>query len=219
MRLHLGCGRKHLDGYVNVDGRATPAADVILDLEGPWPWTQGSVDEIVAHHLLEHFHDLPAFMDKAHRVLRPGGVMDVRVPHHRHRNADTDPTHVRRFTEHSMDYWYPGTSFEGFSDLQWQCLHHAVVGGLRVPVLWRLYAPARHWYVIAPHELHWELTPCKDSPKADGQSKKSSGFNFGKPGPASADAGPAGSGSRPGVSEGHQTDVSQPFGNLWGGRL
>ena len=163
MRLHLGCGRHRLDGYVNVDARPVPAADVVLDLEGPWPWSPDSADEIVAHHILEHFQDLPAFMDKAHRVLRVGGVLDVRVPHHRHRNADTDPTHRIRFTEHSFAYWEPDTSFEPFSDLHWRCIRHDVVGGLRVPLLWRVYAPARYWYIIAPNELRWRLVPIKEA--------------------------------------------------------
>lgn len=163
MRLHLGCGRHHRPGFVNVDARPVPAADMVLDLEGPWPWPDDSVDEIVAHHVLEHLMDLPAFMDKAHRVLRPGGALDVRVPHHRHRNADTDPTHRIRFTEHTFAYWEPETTFEPFSDLHWRCIEQEVVGGLRVPFLWRIKPWARYWYILPPHELHWRLQPIKDA--------------------------------------------------------
>lgn len=160
MKFNLGCGRQAEPGFVNVDRRPLDGVDVVLDIDGPWPWGENSVDAIRAWHILEHVEDLPAFMDKAWRVLRPGGVLNVRVPHHRHRNADTDPTHIRRFTEHSFDYWFPGTAFEGFSALQWHPAKATVKGGRRLPVVWR-HPALRYVYVLPPHELEWHLTPIK----------------------------------------------------------
>ena len=39
-----------------------------------WPFDDGTVDVVVSHHVLEHVHDLDAFMSEHHRVLRPGAV-------------------------------------------------------------------------------------------------------------------------------------------------
>jgi predicted SAM-dependent methyltransferase len=61
LRLHLGCGERHLDGYVNIDFppsehtvQVTSAADELADitrLQHP----VGSVAEIRLHHVFEHF--------------------------------------------------------------------------------------------------------------------------------------------------------------------
>ncbi|MDD2336791.1 MAG: methyltransferase domain-containing protein, partial [Geobacteraceae bacterium] len=61
LRLHLGCGQKYLQGYINIDfpseNHTTQSRQIadycanILDLDFP----PGSVDEIRCHHVLEHF--------------------------------------------------------------------------------------------------------------------------------------------------------------------
>lgn len=81
MRLNLGCGTDYRAGYVNcdIDPRV---ADVVFDLRRPpYPFAEGSVDEIVANNVLEHVGDLPAVMDGLHRILRVGGKLGVTVPH------------------------------------------------------------------------------------------------------------------------------------------
>ena len=82
VRLNLGCGPVSVDGYVNVDSRALPTVDLVADVRA-LPATDGSVDEVRAAHLLEHFTDsdirqsvLPEWM----RVLRPGGRIVVIAP-------------------------------------------------------------------------------------------------------------------------------------------
>jgi SAM-dependent methyltransferase len=41
---------------------------------GRWPFDDGAIDGVISHHVLEHVHDLDAFMVEHHRVLRPGGA-------------------------------------------------------------------------------------------------------------------------------------------------
>lgn len=82
MRLNLGCGEKRLDGYVNVDACGEP--DVRCDLASfPWPWPDGSVDEVLAEHFLEHVADYERTVLEVSRVLRPGGLFRFKVPHFR----------------------------------------------------------------------------------------------------------------------------------------
>ena len=80
MKLNLGCGHKKLPGFVNVD---LEGGDVQVDLGVfPWPWQDGTVDEIVASHILEHFSkaDGERFLDECYRVLRRGGELRIAVP-------------------------------------------------------------------------------------------------------------------------------------------
>lgn len=79
-KVNLGCGTKHRGGYVNVD-KFEPA-DVVVDLDRfPWPFASGSVDEVFSEHWLEHVEDYLGTMMEIHRILRPGGVCRIEVPH------------------------------------------------------------------------------------------------------------------------------------------
>lgn len=103
MKLHLGCGAKRLDGFVNVDRWAGGGADQVVDLEAtPWPWADGSVDEVVAEHVLEHLGQTAAqylaVWQELYRVMRHGAEARIVVPHWRHHCFDHDPTHVRKVT-------------------------------------------------------------------------------------------------------------------------
>jgi predicted SAM-dependent methyltransferase len=81
LRLHLGCGPTHLEGWVNVDLVST-RPDLAWDLSRPAPFPDESVAAIFHEHLLEHL-PLPAaigFLHECHRLLRPGGVLRLGVP-------------------------------------------------------------------------------------------------------------------------------------------
>ncbi|TXH58134.1 MAG: methyltransferase domain-containing protein [Desulfurellales bacterium] len=80
MKLNLGCGKHRLDGFVNVD---LTGSDQDVDLSVfPWPWEDGTVEEIVASHVLEHFSKEGGrtFIEECHRVLSEGGVLHIAVP-------------------------------------------------------------------------------------------------------------------------------------------
>jgi predicted SAM-dependent methyltransferase len=81
LRLHVGCGWTHLDGWVNVDLFAT-RADIVWDLRQGVPLPDGSVDAIFHEHMLEHMslRDGFLFTRECARLLKPGGVLRVGVP-------------------------------------------------------------------------------------------------------------------------------------------
>lgn len=110
MLLNLGSGSDRLSGFVNVDVVALPEVDVVHDLDVlPWPWEDGSVTMIIGQDVFEHLTDPVGFMIESHRVLEPDGQLVLKVPHFRHQDAFTDPTHKRFCTEHTWDYWIEGT--------------------------------------------------------------------------------------------------------------
>lgn len=103
----IGCGSRPYPGSIGVDIVPLPEVDIVADLAGRWPFEDGSIDCLIATHVLEHLDLLPA-MDEAFRVLRPGGYFWIRVPHSSFRDFWRDPTHRRPFTIRTFDYWDPG---------------------------------------------------------------------------------------------------------------
>ena len=110
MRLTLGAGSALLTGWINLDRVRLPGIDVVHDLDvGPWPFESGSIDQIMAKDVFEHVADPVLFMTECHRILRPGAGLFIQCPYYKGRDAYTDPTHKRFPTEHTFDFWTPGT--------------------------------------------------------------------------------------------------------------
>ena len=83
MKLNLGCGADIRQGYVNVDFRQIPGVNEVVDLSKiPWPWKDGTVEEIMMHDFLEHFPyaQTGPILDECWRILRSDGRLDVQVP-------------------------------------------------------------------------------------------------------------------------------------------
>lgn len=87
LRLHLGCGEQHLEGYVNIDYPPSEhnvmkvKADIyadILTLDFP----PGSIDEIRLHHVFEHFNRVTALamLIRWHKWLKIGGKLWIETP-------------------------------------------------------------------------------------------------------------------------------------------
>jgi predicted SAM-dependent methyltransferase len=112
MKLNLGCSDRHVEGYVNVD--LAPPADQIVDLTGPWPWPDSSVDEVLALDICEHIGDLPRgrihFMNELHRVLKPGARATIETPNAAHGSGYyQDPTHVSPYCLSTFKYFEHGS--------------------------------------------------------------------------------------------------------------
>lgn len=107
MKLNLGSGNRPLEGYINVDKQMRMDCDVTWNLDiCPWPFEDNSCEEIIASHVLEHLGQLPnvfsSIMQEIYRILVPGGLLIVKVPHPRSDGYLSDPTHVRPITPQLM---------------------------------------------------------------------------------------------------------------------
>jgi GT2 family glycosyltransferase/predicted SAM-dependent methyltransferase len=81
LRLNLGCGTFHLEGFVNVDMQEAVRPDLVCDILD-LPYEEESVDEIYAGHILEHFDwkDGEVALHYWMTLLKPGGKISVCVP-------------------------------------------------------------------------------------------------------------------------------------------
>lgn len=82
LKLHLGCGSKHFDGYVNVDLWISEATDVICDVS-KLPWPDNSAEVIESYHVIEHISHTKILntLKEWYRVLKPGGHLVIECPH------------------------------------------------------------------------------------------------------------------------------------------
>lgn len=113
MKLNLACGKHKIPGWFNVDISPEVQPDYQVNLlKFPWDWLNvsynhiGEIEEISCSHFVEHIGDeLIAFMDEAHRVLKPGGLFRIRCPYYTSIRAVQDPTHKRFISEAMFQYF------------------------------------------------------------------------------------------------------------------
>jgi len=105
LKLNLGCGSDYREGYVNVDHpRSVPKKDVAHNLEVlPWPFADGSADEILMNGALEHLTFPDDKINEVHRILKVGGVFHGFVPYAHADGAFQALDHRWFFTEKSFD--------------------------------------------------------------------------------------------------------------------
>jgi SAM-dependent methyltransferase len=106
VRLNLGVGQRPRPGYYGVDWIELPGVDVVADLNEPLSeLPDNSVQAIYTHHTLEHVVNLLPLLKEIHRVVVPGGHVEVVAPHFSNPYAYSDPTHVRFFGLYTFYYF------------------------------------------------------------------------------------------------------------------
>jgi SAM-dependent methyltransferase len=103
LKVNLGAGSSKIDGYVSLDKFEFFEPDIVHDLETfPYPFDDNSVDNIIMSHVLEHIGQHPdtfhAIIKELYRICKPAALIDIAVPHPRHDDFISDPTHVRAIT-------------------------------------------------------------------------------------------------------------------------
>lgn len=79
-RLHLGCGLRLIEGWLNVDA---VGGDQFIDFRRDFPFPSDSFEAIVSQHVIEHFDvvdDAPHIADELLRILKPGGILWITTP-------------------------------------------------------------------------------------------------------------------------------------------
>lgn len=138
-KLNLGAGNDIVADAINHDvTRHRPEIAVAHDLNVlPWPWPDRSFDMIMARAVFEHLrNNLVQTVDECWRILRPGGLLYMKLPMWNHERAYDDPTHYWRFTLRSCNVFDPRTP-EG--------------------VAYGFYTP-RKWEIVTPAQLNKALT-------------------------------------------------------------
>lgn len=110
-KLNLGCGNDIRKDWINLDIAPLQGVDVVHDLNHlPLPFDNNSFDFILCQDILEHL-DYIDLLRELHRIIKPGGIVEIRVPHFSSRFNYIDPTHKKRFSIQTFDYFTPEALF------------------------------------------------------------------------------------------------------------
>lgn len=103
--VNIGCGKTRIPGSIGLDMvKIKGFVDKVHDLnKTPYPFRSNSVDEIHMYHVLEDLDKPLKKIEELHRILKPSGVLNIRVPHFSSLGAFTDITHIRPFGYSSFD--------------------------------------------------------------------------------------------------------------------
>ncbi|MGC9050315.1 class I SAM-dependent methyltransferase [Pyrobaculum sp.] len=82
LKVNLGCGADIRTGYVNVDLRALPGVNVVMDILDEWPFPYSSLEEVLAIDVVEHvpWRAQLLLWRRLAQHVKPGGRVVVRTP-------------------------------------------------------------------------------------------------------------------------------------------
>ncbi|MFH0829343.1 MAG: class I SAM-dependent methyltransferase [Candidatus Kerfeldbacteria bacterium] len=122
--LNIGCGKTRIPGSIGLDRvHIEGTVDVVHDLNTvPYPFPDSSFDEIHMYHVLEHLNEPMKKIEELYRILKPEGVVYLRVPHFSSLGAFTDLTHVRPFGWSSFDCLEKGHYQHFYTNVEFKVL-------------------------------------------------------------------------------------------------
>jgi len=114
--LNLGAGNSHVFGTIALDLPQWNAE------HEPIPYKKESVDGIYAFHFLEHLRGehVIEVLRECERVLKPGGVMTIVVPHRLGAMAFQDIDHKSYFTEETWKTLFDNPHYNKNREYEWK---------------------------------------------------------------------------------------------------
>ncbi len=121
LKLDLGSGERKKKGFSSVDWTNETKPDFVCDLNiFPYLWKDNSVEEIEMSHCLEHLEKPLKVMRELHRILKPGGVLHVKVPHFS--RGFTHAEHEHGFDVTFPTYFNPKFKTSGYYGFEFECI-------------------------------------------------------------------------------------------------
>src|SRR3989344_2573469 len=127
-KLNLGAGKDIKKGYLNLDSVNLSGVEVVHDLEKfPWPFKNGTFDEIYCDNVLEHLPSILKTMEEIWRISKNKCKIIVKVPIYPSIWAFTDPTHKSVFTYITFNYFKPEDGLNYYSKARFNIKKRKIV--------------------------------------------------------------------------------------------
>jgi predicted SAM-dependent methyltransferase len=143
-KLNIGCGHDIREGWINLDSAAIHGVDVVHNLEEvPLPFSDEEFDSILAKDVLEHLDYVPV-LKEIHRILKPGGTLEISVPHFSSVDNYVDPTHKKMFATKTFEFFSEQSPYsrDYYFDFSFQKIEEFKISFLKGVLL--------HNYVVEP---------------------------------------------------------------------
>ncbi len=124
-KLHLGCGSKHIDGFINIDARQLEGVDEIDDITSLKRHLTNSIDLIYCSHVLEHTgrNQYMSVLKRWYDLLKVDGIIRLAVPdmeaafnhYQKNKNLRTLRGFLWGGQNYSQNYHYIGFDFNTLS--------------------------------------------------------------------------------------------------------
>lgn len=126
--LNLGCGTRRREGCLNVDKAAALRPDLVWDLDQyPYPLPASHFRRVFASDVVEHLREIPDFVLEMHRLLEPGGTLEITTPHFSCANSYTDPTHRHHLGYFSFDFFTRDNELNYYSEARFEIVQRQLV--------------------------------------------------------------------------------------------
>lgn len=138
MKLHLGCGKRYLQGWHHRDSTEWKHLDSVGPVQDLGEFADNSVEQIYASHVLEYFDSFEALevLREWKRVLIPDGILRVAVPnldalikiYTKNHQIDTilGPLFGRMMSDGGMIYHRTTYNLQSLSNLIYETGYHSV---------------------------------------------------------------------------------------------
>jgi predicted SAM-dependent methyltransferase len=82
LKLHIGCGKRFIPGFIHIDQVAFPHVDHVQDIRSLANFGDNSASLIYACQVIEYFdrEEVVGVLADWQRVLAPGGILRLSVP-------------------------------------------------------------------------------------------------------------------------------------------
>ena len=189
LRLDIGSGPRPRTGFYGLDRQEAPGVDIVADLNQPLALLPDNcVEHVFSSHALEHVQNLMPLVGEIHRIVRPGGLVEIIAPHFSNPYYYSDPTHVRFFGLYTMSYFVDADKQPGphkvppFPTIARFAIEAVSLSFYRFNLFERLFVPllrylvnrtpaSQHYYelrlswIFPAAEVRYRLRPCKsDAP-------------------------------------------------------
>lgn len=125
--IDLGCGRRKYPNSIGIDRIKLEGVDVVVDLNKGIPLKDNSIDMLISSHCLQHLNEFMFMVEEIHRVVKPNGIVKIRLPYFNCFDAFTDPMNKHFFTERVFDYFADEIYFNYYSKAKFKILKKRLV--------------------------------------------------------------------------------------------
>jgi len=154
-KLNLGCGKKILNRFDNVDIQKGKGIYKTFNFNKfPYPIKDNTYDYILVDNVLEHLQDPKKVIEELHRISKRRAKIKIIVPYCRSILSYNDITHLHHFNIRAFEQIIEGNSSYGIDykdkpiDFLWSAKLHPTFYGKLIP------KPLRKYFDYLFNEIH-----------------------------------------------------------------